>query len=95
VYNLIAFIEYNHRKFVTDVWKKLDIDPENIDIDFECNSKSDKIIKIIDVIEKQSKFMQMIKMFLGTNIKENLIAWFKKTSNENIHLIKYELMKGV
>ena len=93
VYNLIAFIEYNHKGFVIEVWKKLEVDSKLIDIDLECKTKSDKIVSVIDSIAFKDQSTQMIKMFLGTNIKENLISWFNSISKKNLHLIKFELMK--
>jgi hypothetical protein len=78
VYNLIAFIEYNHKQFLMKVWRQLNVDPDKLDIDLECKTNSDAIIAAIDVIVAKDKYTKMIKMFLGTNIKENMINWFNK-----------------
>jgi hypothetical protein len=93
VYNLIAFIEYNHKMFLIKVWRLLNVNPDKLDIDIECKTNSENIISAIDSLIARDKYTQMIKMFLGTNIKENIIGWFNKISTKNLHLIKYELMK--
>jgi len=95
VYNLIAFLEYNHRKFLIDMWKLMQPDMKNFDIELECKLKEDFILSYIKDVMERTSFSRMIYLFLGTNIKENLIKWFCDVSLKNVNFIKLELLRSV
>jgi len=95
VYNLIAFLEYNHRKFLIDIWKLMQPDMKNFDIELECKLKEDFILSYIKDVMERTSFSRMIYLFLGTNIKENLIKWFCDVSLKNVNFIKLELLRSV
>jgi hypothetical protein len=95
VYNLIAFLEYNHKKFLIDMWKLMQPDMKNFDVEVECKLKEDFILSYIKDVMERTSFSRMIYLYLGTNIKENLIKWFCGISLKNVNFIKFELLRSV
>jgi len=95
VYNLIAFLEYNHKKFLIDMWKLLQPDLQDFDIEVECKLKEDYIIPYINDVMERTSLSRMIVLYLRTNIKENLIKWFCNISLKNVSFIKFELQRSI
>jgi hypothetical protein len=95
VYNLIAFLEYNHRKFLIDMWLLINPDLKNFDIEVECKLKEDNLLPYMNDVIERTSFSRMIVLYLRTNIKENLIKWFCNISLRNYAFIKLELLRRI
>lgn len=80
VYEFVAFIEYDHEKFITTVWKYLNPDTNKLNIEIFCESNSNKILKEIEEQLETKNYSELIANFLRTYNKEKLIKWFCEKS---------------
>jgi len=83
VYKLVEFIEYDHVKFVADVWRFLNVNLLKIDIKKYCNDNSTKIIREIDDQLETHLLSKMISEFLRTNIKSVVVNVFAKMTEKS------------
>jgi hypothetical protein len=86
-YHFIEFIEYNHEKFITNVWKYLKPDSNSLDVEKFCEHNDTKIISEIEEQLESHYFPELIADFLRTYNKENLIKWFCEKSKDLYPLI--------
>lgn len=80
LYMFLEFVEFNHEKFITDVWKYLKPNGK-INIEQFCLSNSERIMTEIEEQLSTHYFPELITDFLRTYNKENLIKWFCEKSS--------------
>lgn len=80
LYEFIEFVEYDHEKFITDIWKFLNPDTNPFQLEKFCEHN---ILKILAGIEEQLEthdYSEMITNFLRTYNKDKIINWFCENS---------------
>jgi hypothetical protein len=95
VYDLLAFIEFDHEGFIVKTWKFL---KPNLNRPFSiasyCSNYPEKILMEIDEQSETHSFSGLITDFLRTYNKENMIEWFRVKSENLRSSILLELLKG-
>jgi len=82
LYYLIEFIEYDHEKFITNIWKYLNVDLNSIQLEKFCEQNDTKIFSEIEDQLQSHYYPELIAIFLRTYNKDKLIEWFcEKTRN--------------
>lgn len=94
VYNLIKFLEFNHIDFIGDVWKYLKVDPRRVDIEQYCYDSSIQLMEAITNQIETYDSKQLFAIFLRTYIKDKLIEWFVRISENNKSLISLRMIEG-
>jgi hypothetical protein len=85
-YKFIEFLEYDNYIFLSYIWKFLDISNIfKIDIEVYCNNNKNKIVKEIDEQTTIINLLSLIRLFLRSFYKDNLIKWFIKNSKQNLY----------
>ena len=80
LYNFIEFVEYNHEKFITDIWKNLKPDFKILNLQDFCEQNSQKILNEIEEQLESHYYSKLIADFLRTYNKDKLIEWFCEKS---------------
>jgi hypothetical protein len=93
LYHFIEFIEYNHEKFIVNVWKYLNPDSNSFDVEKFCEHNDIKIISEIEDQLESRYFPELIADFLRTYNKDKLIDWFCEKSKDLYPLILLALRK--
>jgi len=81
-YSFLEFLEYDHEKFLCDVWVFLDPDLTNTTIDDFCKESIKSIISEIEEQIDANSFNELITIFLRTYNKEGILEWFSIMSNK-------------
>ena len=81
LYEFLEFVEYNHEKFIVDIWKYLNPPEDNwFQLENFCEHNIPKIMKEIEEQLETHYYNESITDFLRTYNKENLIRWFCEKS---------------
>ncbi len=89
-YAFLEFLEYDNVKYISRVWKFLDVDIMKVDIKKYCKDNSNMIIKECESQIESYDLNEMISLFLRTYTKEKFIEWFTKASIQSKIEIKLE-----
>jgi hypothetical protein len=87
VYWLLEFVEFNHEKFILDIWKYLN--PSEMPRNFKtyCNDNKTNILREIEEQLGKRYYPETIAIFLRTYNKDKLIDWFCNRSERMKSLI--------
>lgn len=80
LYQFIEFVEYNHEKFIVDIWKLLNPDTNSFQVEKFCEHNIPKILREIEEQLGIRYYSEMIADFLRTYNKDKLIEWFCEKS---------------
>lgn len=80
LYRFIEFVEYDHEKFITNVWKLLNPDTNSFQVEKFCEHNIPKIISEIEEQLETHEYSELITDFLRTYNKDKLIEWFCEKS---------------
>jgi len=80
LYKFIEFVEYDHEKFITNVWKLLNPDTNSFQVEKFCEHNIPKIISEIEEQLETHEYSELIADFLRTYNKDKLIEWFCEKS---------------
>ncbi len=80
LYKFIEFVEYDHEKFIVDIWSLLNPDTNSFQVEKFCEHNDIKIIREIEEQLDLHYYSEMIADFLRTYNKDNIIKWFCKKS---------------
>jgi len=80
LYKFIEFVEYDHEKFITNVWKLLNPDTNSFQVEKFCEHNIPKIISEIEEQLETHEYSELITDFLRTYNKDKLIEWFCEKS---------------
>lgn len=80
LYRFIEFVEYDHEKFITNVWKLLNPDTNSFQVEKFCEHNIPKIISEIEEQLETHEYSELIADFLRTYNKDKLIEWFCEKS---------------
>ncbi|MGD2072145.1 MAG: hypothetical protein PVG65_01480 [Candidatus Thorarchaeota archaeon] len=89
-YDFLEFLEYNNIKYISNVWKFLDIDIMKVDIKKYCEENFNSVIKESERQIESHDLNELISTFLRTYMKERFIEWFVKVSIQSKIEIKLE-----
>lgn len=90
-YKFLEFIEFDYIDFVSMIWKALDVDLLEIDIEKYSNENSNRIIQEIESGLNVHKLPMMVFNFLRTNTKEVIINVFVKMTEKSKTEIRIEM----
>jgi len=82
LYRFIEFVEYDHEKFIVNVWKYLNPDTNSFQVELFCEHNTTKIISEIEEQLDTHDYSELITDFLRTYNKDKFIEWFCKKSKE-------------
>ena len=80
LYLFLEFVEYNHEKFILDVWSNIKPDSKSIHIQNFCEQNQVKILKEIEEQLESHYYPRLIADFLRTYNKDELVEWFCEKS---------------
>lgn len=78
----IEFVEYDHEKFIVDVWSLLNPDTNSFQVEKFCEHNDIKILREIEEQLELHDYSEMIANFLRTYNKDKIIEWFCKKSKK-------------
>lgn len=93
VLKFLEFIEFDNESFILNVWKMLDFNIKNGQIEDICLQYSKKIISGIEYELESSYYPELVSTFLRTYIKDDIIKWFANASKQfetEIRIMKQE-----
>jgi hypothetical protein len=80
LYKFVEFVEYDHEKFIVNVWKYLNPDTNSFQVEIFCEHNIPNIIREIEDQLEIRDYSELIADFLRTYNKEKLIEWFCEKS---------------
>jgi len=87
IYEFLRFLEFEHIKFFSELWIRLEVDLKKIQVEKFCNQNNIKIINIIEALSDSSGYSELINLFLRTYNKDKIIPFIiEKTINSRMKI---------